>query len=175
MLRGFEAAVERFQRRICTLATYILGDRAEAEDVTQEVLLKMWHHWTKLEKQTLQAWVLRVARNACIDRIRSRARRGRHETGELTEGFLERAADAAPGPAALAEGVDLRRRIVDELTRLAEPYRSIVILREVEGLKYQEIAEAMEMPVNTVKVYLHRGRLRLRQELSQERSYAARA
>lgn len=175
MLGEFEVAVERFQRRVCTLAAYILADRAEAEDVTQEVLLKMWHHWRKLDGDTLQAWLMRVTRNACIDRLRSRTRRGRNETAEISEGFLERAPDAAPDPAAVTEGADLGRRIAAELSQLAEPYRSIIILREIQGLKYQEIADALELPLNTVKVYLHRGRLRLRERLGGEEPNAARA
>lgn len=175
MVGDFEAAVDRLQRKICTLAAYMLGDRAEADDVTQEVLIKMWSHWKRLERESLQAWALRVTRNACIDRLRTRSRRRRHEAARTAEGFLERAPDAAPGPAAVVEGIDLGRRLAAELTALAEPYRSIVILREVEGLKYREIAAAMEMPLGTIKVYLHRGRQQLRRRLSCEESHVSRA
>ena len=69
------------------------------------------------------------------------------------------------GPERQAEAADFRRHLEEALRDVAEPYRSIVILREIEQLQYEEIATAMAMPLNTVKVYLHRGRRMLRTKL----------
>jgi RNA polymerase sigma-70 factor (ECF subfamily) len=78
---------------------------------------------------------------------------------------MERAASPMPGPAALAETADFEAHVKEALRDLPEPYRSIVILREIQDLKYEEIGAALEMPLNTVKVYLHRGRRKLRDRL----------
>jgi RNA polymerase sigma-70 factor (ECF subfamily) len=79
---------------------------------------------------------------------------------------LESRPDEGPGPGERAEATDVRRLFRGALRELREPLRSAIILREVLGLKYQEVADALEIPLNTVRVYLHRGRRRLREELT---------
>ena len=74
---------------------------------------------------------------------------------------------AEPSPEAVAEASELRTRIHDALADLQEPYRSIVIFREIQDMKYDEISESLELPLNTVKSYLHRGRRMLREKLSE--------
>ncbi|HTQ79314.1 MAG TPA: sigma-70 family RNA polymerase sigma factor, partial [Thermoanaerobaculia bacterium] len=76
-----------------------------------------------------------------------------------------------PDPAERAEAADFRRKLLGALGRLEEPYRSVLILREIQDLKYQEISEALNLPLNTVRVYIHRGRQRLREQLSEVYGY----
>jgi RNA polymerase sigma-70 factor (ECF subfamily) len=167
----FQELVRRHRDRIYTFAFYSLKNREDAEDVTQEVLIRLWKHWQRLEGDHLQAWIVRVTKNACVDAVRRRQTRRRLEsTGEGDE--VERAPDDAADPARDAAGADFRRRLESALAALAEPYRSIVILREIQGLAYDEIAAAVDKPLNTVKVYLHRGRRMLRDELREEPAYA---
>ncbi len=162
----FEETVERFQDRVFTYARYLLGSPEEAEDVTQDVLLKLWSHRRKVEFDRAGSWLLRVTRNACIDRLRRRRfRLVPIADAENDEGAVV-LRDAAPGPEERRGTAELRERLVGALSDLEEPYKSIVVLREIQGFKYREIAEAMEMPLNTVKVYLHRGRARLRAALA---------
>lgn len=78
---------------------------------------------------------------------------------------LATAPDPALEPAAAAGQRELQAALTDAIHRLAEPYRSVVVLREIDELTYAEIAEALELPMNTVKVYLHRGRRKLREQL----------
>ncbi len=167
----FQALVERYRDRIFGFALYSLGRREDAEDVTQEVLIRMWKHRHQLEENRLLGWLLKVARNACCDLVRRRGSRGRFESpaDELT---FETAASNAPGPWDKAEAAAFRRRLKAALDELPEPHKSIVILREIQGLKYDEIAAAVDKPLNTVKVYLHRGRKMLRDELREEACYA---
>jgi RNA polymerase sigma-70 factor (ECF subfamily) len=82
--------------------------------------------------------------------------------------------DPAPGPDREASSSLFRERLGAALRALGEPYRSIVILREIEEYKYEDSSEALDLPLNTVKVYLHRGRKALRKQLSQisEHDYA---
>ncbi len=167
-----ETVIAEQRNRVFTLAVYLLGDREEAEDVTQEALLQCWRRGDEVASERLPAWLLRVARNRCIDRLR--ARRGRQRLLPRIGGLaLPDPVDGRPGPESVASGRELQAAILRALGGLAEPYRSVVILREIQGLSYEEIAAALEMPLNTVRVTLHRGRRKLREELKEEHARAA--
>lgn len=171
MLDRFRNLVEQHQNRVFTFALYQLRDRGEAEDVTQEVLLRLWNHLDKVEAEKEGAWLVRVTRNACYDLLRGRRSRNRVlSTGG--EARLDEARDPGPSPEAGVATWDVGRHLQRALGELEEPYRSIVILREIQELKYEEISEAMEIPLNTVKTYLHRARRKLREKLREVHCYA---
>ena len=159
----FLAAAERWQRRIFTYAAYTLGDVGAAEEVTQDVLMKLWRHPEMLDSDRLESWLLRVARNACVDEVRRRRSRLRLVGDEVPDDRLAERPAPAPDPERRAAAAQLGRRIAVHLTKLREPQRSVVVLREVHGLSYREIAEVCEMTVSNVRVALHRGRRRLRE------------
>jgi RNA polymerase sigma-70 factor (ECF subfamily) len=166
MASTFEVTVERYQRKVYSFAHYLLSNREEAEDVTQEVLLRYWRHRPGVADESTGAWLLRVTRNACYDllrRRRSAAALGT-ETG-LDEEAAEEVPSAEPDPESRVQSADFRRRLLGALDQLGEPYKSIVLLREVQGLPHREIGEALGIPENTVRVHLHRGRLKLRERL----------
>ncbi len=175
MTTGIEEVVQRYQRRVFTFARYFLGQREEAEDVTQEVLIRLWRNADGLDAERLGAWLLRVTRNACYDRLRQRRSAATVVAPDVDPEVAEEALSPAPDPAALAESAEFKRHLVAALGRLEEPYRSILILREVEDLKYQEISDALELPLNTVRVYIHRGRQRLREEWKESADDAKKA
>lgn len=165
MRRRFPELVREYQHRIYTFACYCLGDPEEAQDVTQEVLLKLWRNLEKIDPPGVWPWLVRVTRNAAIDALRKRGSY-RAVVEEDPEGHAtRRLASATPAPDAAAETADFQRHLEQALRGIAEPYRSIVILREIQDLKYEEISAALELPLNTVKVYLHRGRRKLRERL----------
>ncbi len=165
-MRAYEDVVSKQQRKVYTYARYLLNHPEEAEDVTQEVFLKLWHHWSEIEIHSVRAWLLRVTRNACFDLLRKRRSRLRVVEPDTDPKVLERAPASTSGPEREAARADLRRHLLDALARLAEPYRSVLVLREIQQLPYREIGEILDLPLNTVKVYIHRGRRRLRQELA---------
>lgn len=164
---ALESVIAEHQRRVFTLAVYLLGDREEAQDVTQEALILCWQRGDGVAPERLGAWLLKVVRNRCIDRLRARRTRRSHIVSGGSDRMPE-AADRNPGPEGRLRGAELGSAIQRALAGLAEPYRSVVILREIEGLSYGEIAEVLEMPLNTVRVTLHRGRKSLREELREE-------
>jgi RNA polymerase sigma-70 factor (ECF subfamily) len=162
-LRSFEHHVGRYQHRIFGFACYFLGDREEAADVTQEVLLRLWNHRDEVEEDRLLGWLLRVARNACVDALR---RRQVYRAAVMTDGEqLERAFDPEALPDAATASALFQEQLQRALGTLDDPYRSIVILREIQDYRYEEISEALRLPLNTVKVYLHRARKMLREQL----------
>lgn len=168
----FEAAVAQHSRRVFTLAVYLLGDREEAEDVAQDVLIRLWRKGHDVAPDRIESWLVQVTRNACVDAIRRRGS-GIRAVTELHPDTLPEVASKIPGPESLARSSQLGRRILAALQKLSEPYRSVVILREVQGLSYQEIGKALEMPMSNVRVTLHRGRRRLREELRGVRNHVA--
>lgn len=148
----FRRLCQEHRDRIYTFAFYYTGNREDAEDITQEVLFRLWHHGLRMDDESVAAWLTRVVRNACLDALRQRSRYR----------SVVSAQDPEPVLAVEADDVDLRRQLEAALTRLENPLREIVILREIQGLSYREISQSLELPLNTVKVYLHRGRRRLR-------------
>jgi len=175
MTTGIEEVVARYQRRVFTFARYFLGQREEAEDVTQEVLIRLWRNADGLDPERLGAWLLKVTRNACYDRLRKRRTAAAVVAPDIDPEVTETAASAEPDPATQAESADFRRRLLAALGRLEEPYRSVLILREVQDFQYQEISDALDLPLNTVRVYIHRGRQRLREQLKEVYGHAATA
>jgi RNA polymerase sigma-70 factor (ECF subfamily) len=169
MLMAFEDTAQQYQRRIYSFARYLLSSREEAEDVTQEVLLRLWRHREGVDEERLAPWLLRVTRNACYDLLRKRrseAAAGLSPTLDVVA--AEAVASAEPDPRSQAEAADFRRRLLAALADLGEPYKSIIILREVQGLAHREIGEALGIPEVTVRVHLHRGRRKLRERLKED-------
>lgn len=157
------AVLAAHRHRIYGFALRFTGCPDDAADVTQDVLVRLWRHGDSVDPERRTAWTLRVTRNACIDMLR--ARKARHAHTLPAPVLVDIAPDDAHSPAHLTESADLRVHLEQAIADLDEPYRSIIWLREVDDLSYQEIADALELPLNTLKVYLHRARKRLRDTL----------
>jgi RNA polymerase sigma-70 factor (ECF subfamily) len=168
--QDFDAAVAIHGRKAYTLAVYLLANREEAEDVTQEVLIRLWRRGHEVSPEKIGPWLVRVTRNACIDAMRRR--KGGSRVAIDDDAGIE-LHEPAPGPESLAHASQLGGRILQALDALSEPGRSVVILREIQGLSYQEIGEALEIPMSSVRVTLHRGRRRLREELKEVHDHVA--
>jgi RNA polymerase sigma factor (sigma-70 family) len=165
MEKGFRKIAEAYRDRVYTFALYSLRQQEEAEDVTQEVLVKLWRHSDRVDVDNLTAWVMRVTRNAVIDVIRRRRSRAAVIADEAD---YDIASNYAAAPSSTEDGIEsreFREALELALARLDDPYRSILVMREIQDMKYAEICEALEIPLNTVKVYLHRGRRMLREAL----------
>jgi RNA polymerase sigma-70 factor (ECF subfamily) len=165
MLTAFDDTARAYRRRVYSFARYLLSSREEAEDVTQEVLLRLWRHQDGVEEERLGSWLLRVTRNACYDLLRRRRSEATQGAASLDDETARELASAEPDPQSRAETADFRRRLLGALGELGEPYKSIIILREVQGSTHREIGEALGIPEVTVRVHLHRGRKKLREQL----------
>jgi len=161
MGRDFRDLAEEYAGRIFTYARYSLRHREDAEDVTQEVLVRLWRHHDSIAPGSMTAWVMRVARNLVIDV----ARRRRLQTAVFAPADMIESTVHVASETDTTERTALRARLESAVAELNEPYRSIVVMREIQGLAYVEIAAAMNMPLGTIKVYLHRARRRLRESM----------
>ena len=141
----------------------VLRNADEAADAAQEALVKVWRGCAAIPDAKRRAWCARVARNAALDHLRRRKSRPQPATDP---GAMPEPLATTPAPDARAESAEFQRELDRALATLGEPYRSIVVLREVEGLAYQEVADTLDLPLNTMKVYLHRAKKRLRETLA---------
>lgn len=161
MSKVFRQWVADHQDQAWSLARYLLKDPAEAEDVCQEAFIKLWNQQDRIDHDKVKAWLMKVTRNGCLDRLRRR--KPSEELGEW------HAAEATTGPQHGAEQGQLGQFLQRSIAGLDEPYRSLVLLRDVQQNSYEEVAEALELSLAQVKVYLHRARKQLREELAEVR------
>lgn len=156
--------MSEFKDAVYGYAYYFSGSREDAEDLTQEVLVKLWRGVRRLRQEPGITWVMKVTRNHCIDWARSRRKKARGSQ------LLDPEQLAFQGGGAITadpvQRSELRTRIVEAIARLPAKLRDLVILREIEEMKYEDIAETLGMPLNTVKANLHRGRRTLRRFLT---------
>ena len=173
MLEQFEEAVAQHKNSVFSFAYYYLGNRQEAEDVTQDVLIKLWRNWADLPEEAVGKWLNRVTRNTSYDLLRRRRTRNRFVVQEEASELTEVAPATGADPEAVAEASDFVSSLRRCLAELAEPYRSAMILREIQELTYPEMAQELDMPINTVKTHVHRGRRMLRERWKEVRSDVA--
>ena len=163
----FKLLCQRYRDEIYRYARALLANTADAEDATQEVLLRLWNHLPRLNPLNLRAWLLRTTRHYCLDQIRRRSKLGEPMLSD-DETLEERADELAVDPGLAADSTYRLEQARSALAKLPENLRSVFILYEVNGLRYREIAETLEIPVNSVKVYLLRARQRLSKTVAEK-------
>lgn len=166
---AFEEIVTYFQHRLYHVCYRMLNNAAEAEDVAQEAFLRAYVNLeTYDQKRKFSTWLYRIATNLCIDRIRKKKPDYYLDaTVPGTEGLdmYSQIAQEQQLPEEEVMKMEMKDRVQYEVNRLPEKYRTIIILRYMEDLQLQEIADILEMPLGTVKTRVHRGREALRQQM----------
>ncbi|MBI4593655.1 MAG: sigma-70 family RNA polymerase sigma factor [Candidatus Rokubacteria bacterium] len=167
-LAAFEPLVEKYRERVWRLAYNYLHDREDAWDVAQEAFIRAWRALGSFRGQSaFYTWLFRIAVNVAADRARQRAAQGRAFGGErVPEEEMERTmVTETAGPAEAAARAEQRDRIHRALDALPERQRTIIMLSDLQGLTYREIAEVLAIPIGTVMSRLHNARKRLREVL----------
>ena len=162
---AFEPLVEKYRDRAWRLAFNILRDREDAWDTTQDAFVRAWQALPSFRGQSaFYTWLFRIVVNVASDRARQRAARGRaFGTERVPEEEWDRSMmDQGPAPDDEARRAEERERIGRALTALPEHHRTIIMLSDLEGLSYREIAEVLDIPMGTVMSRLHHARKRLR-------------
>ncbi|HVT59783.1 MAG TPA: sigma-70 family RNA polymerase sigma factor [Thermoanaerobaculia bacterium] len=164
--QAFDEVYYRFEEMVYNLALRLSGSADEAADLTQEIFLRIYRHLGSFSgRSALKTWVFRVAVNHCRERLaRWRPQlQPLSPTGELGDESGElRLADPGRGPEELAVAADEGRRVARSLALLPAVFREAVVLRDLEGLAYQEIAAVLGVRVGTVRSRIARGREQLR-------------
>jgi len=174
-IAAFTQLVERHQRSLINFFYHLSWDRHLAEDCAQEVFLRLYAHLGTYEPQAkFTTFLFRIARNLWIDRRRSENARGREVSLESPVGFGEsrvlrdRLPDASATPVEILAREERQEELRRAIGRLPEEQRTVLILSEIQGLKYQEIGEILGIPVGTVKSRMHTAVERLKEMLSGE-------
>jgi RNA polymerase sigma factor (sigma-70 family) len=169
--RAFNQLVLLHQGMAYNVAYRILGDPDAAADATQDAFLSAFKAMRQFRGGSFKAWVLRIVTNACYDQLRSKRRRPADSLDDMPveDDRLEFLRDPAEQPDQYVERRQLSQTIQGGILRLPPEQRMVLVLSDVQGLNYQEIAEATGLSLGTVKSRLSRGRARLRDYLLQQR------
>ncbi len=175
--RAYRELVRRYQRPVFSLIYRMVRDRERAEDLAQETFVKVLNALDSYRPQyKFSSWIFKIANNAAIDRLRRReldtlSLDGAPDavTAERQEGSSLQIAHSGESPLQELEARELGGQIERAISQLRPEYRSCIILRHVEGRAYEEIAEILDLPLGTVKTYIHRARSELRDLLEQVR------
>jgi RNA polymerase sigma-70 factor (ECF subfamily) len=162
--RAFAELVRSHQDRVYDLCCRMLNDREEALDVAQEVFVSLHGALAAFRGESrLSTWIFRIAKNHCLNRLKYLGRRQRSRTEELadvSEGELAEH-QTQPSPQEALLGKEQAARVQRAIAQLPEEQRLLIILRDLEGLTYDEMVQITEQPEGTVKSRLHRARAAL--------------
>ena len=179
---AFEILLERYEDKVFRLAFRFVRNESEAKEILQDTFLSVWRKLDTFKGDSLfSSWVYRVAANTALMRLRSQRRHPQISTEDLPPGFLDdyRSPQGAgfghlpsPGenwakrPDEQLQSDELRRHIQAAVDGLPELYRTVFLVRDVEGLSTEETAEVLGVSIPTVKTRLHRARIALREAIA---------
>jgi RNA polymerase sigma-70 factor (ECF subfamily) len=168
---AWEQIVNSYTRRIYNLGYRYTNRRDEAEDLTQEILVRVYQNLKsfRADAGTFQNWILKVGRNLIIDHYRQ-TRRFQQAAGTEELETMNLKDEKAPNPERTVERDEAARFLREGLQALSPELKEAIILRDIEGMAYLEIAELLGIPEGTVKSRINRGRLELAKLLSKRRA-----
>ena len=168
--QAFDELVERYHKQAYNIAYRMTGNHADAEDLTQEAFIRAFRFFGQYKRELpFDSWLYKIMSNAFVDTLRRRPKAQIRSLDapvatEDGEAFLD-IADPSDGPEDLVLSREMDSRIQSALGSMPEDFRLAVIYADIEGLSYEEIADAMSCSIGTVRSRLHRGRKLLRDRL----------
>jgi RNA polymerase sigma-70 factor, ECF subfamily len=166
---AFDALVSRWDRKIHGAIYRVVGGDDDARDLCQEAFLKAYRGLGSFKREArFSSWLYQIALNCCRDRLRRRRGKTAVSLDEVEESRGGGLRAAAPSPFDLIEARDLRHLVEDAMATLSAEEREVVILKEYQELTFPEIAEALDVPLSTVKTRLYRGLAQLRHRLERQ-------
>jgi RNA polymerase sigma-70 factor (ECF subfamily) len=163
--QAWEQIVRQHWRKVFNLAYKFVGRHDEAEDLTQDIFLKIFKALHTFDRRAnFQTWLISISRNLCIDHYRS-VRKERETMARDVDASQLTPASRERSPYGELEQIDLRQRIKEALAELPPALREAVVLRDLQEFSYQEIADKLQLPEGTVKSRINRGRLELARQM----------
>jgi len=162
---AWEDIVRRHWRKVFNIAYQFVGKHDEAEDLTQDIFLKVFRSLASYDRRAnFQTWLVSVSRNLCIDHYRS-VRKERQVVDRTADPTEAKVVSTDAGPITALEQRDQRALLRQALEQLPLPLRTAVVLRDLRELSYQEIAQQLGLPEGTVKSRINRGRIELARQV----------
>lgn len=170
---AYAQLIDAYQGRLYSVAFRLLASREDAEEVVQDVFVKAWKQLGRFKGDSaFYTWIYRIGVNTALSRLSYEKRRGRGKFLDLEDvknenepDPIQALPDGNPTPRERTEDADLDVRIHEEIQNLPADLRAVVVLRDIEGMAYETLAETLGLPLGTVKSRLHKGRLKLQQQL----------
>jgi RNA polymerase sigma-70 factor (ECF subfamily) len=171
---AFAQLLERYQKQVYHHALRMTGDPEDAADLTQETFLKVWQGLAAFQGDcAFSTWLYRVTGNVCIDFLRREKKRWGDLSLDDDEGALCAVLpDTAPSPQRALEAKEQAKSIQAGLLAISPEHRQVLVLREVDGLSYEEIGQALGLSVGTVKSRIARARLNLAKFLKKSGNFS---
>ena len=156
-LQAFERLVERHRDVVFRMAARLVGSDEEAEDVTQETFLRAFHRLDRYRGEApFRSWLLRIGHNTAVTYVTAKRAPSHSPLDGLADDIA--GAEQQAGPADRLERRERRERLDKKLKGLGHTHRTVLVLRDIEGLSYEEIARVTDSPIGSVKARLHRAR-----------------
>lgn len=159
---SWEAVARDYGRFLYTVAYRLTGDHDDAQDLVQEVLLRVQRGLATYQPGSMEGWLSRITTNAFLDEVRRRKRR----PADALPDNADRVLPSSPGADAALAAETLPDEVQAAILKLPDEFRAAVVMCDVAGLTYQEIGDALDIPIGTVRSRIHRGRSLLREALA---------
>lgn len=171
---AFEEIISLYEKKVFTTIYYMVKNEHEVEDIAQEVFVKIYKNLKNFkEESSLYTWIYRITINVCIDELKKRKNIVYiDEKLQTDEGEVDvQLEDISKGPEQLAEDEELKRKLTACIKKLSVDQRTMIILRDIKGFTYMEIAEMTKMNLGTVKSKINRARASLKRILEEEGTF----
>lgn len=173
-MKAYEEIISLYEKKVFSVIYYMVKNENELEDIAQEVFIKIYKNLKNFkEESSLYTWIYRITINVCLDEIKRRKKVVYlDEEIETEDGEIRmQLADDSKGPSEIAEDKDLKQRLEACIRKLPEDQRIMIILRDIKGFTYMEIAEMLKMNLGTVKSKISRARAMLKEILDKDGTF----
>lgn len=175
-IAAFEELICAYQKKTLNLAYRMLGNRPDAEDATQDIFLRVYRSIGGFnEESSFSTWIYKIATNVCLDALRKRKRQNLNNTVSISqqsaddEEYELPIEDSGPSPYEAAQKKEAMRALERALEKLNEEQKTVIVMRDINGFSYEEIATSLDCTLGTIKSRINRARLALRKLLEEDR------
>lgn len=173
-IEAFELLIEGCEKKVFNIAYRMLANYEDAKEIAQEVFLKAFRSISSFKGDSLfTTWIYRITTNLCLDEIRKRKNK---KLVSLDEGIeyegheiKRQIRHEGPSPEAEAENNEMKKAVMDSINALSEDYKTVIVMRDIQGFSYEEIAEIIKCPEGTIKSRINRARKTLKNILKQKK------
>lgn len=141
MQKQYQQAITQYRQRVFSFANFSLRAREDAEDITQDVFIKLWQNWQRIDHSKLNAWLMRVAHNAVVDHVRKH-KKASEQVDDYAEPEDQASEEYSGGD---LDDCAFKQQLMEVIKSLDDPFRSILLMRDIQGKSYTDIQESLDI------------------------------